>query len=175
LVTITHTTTGATGIGVATGLPTGVSAIFSSDMISIIGTPTISGTFNYSIPLTGGCGSASATGTIIVLDFTKNVNCRGFFIPEAFSPNDDGVNDFFEIIGIENYPNNELIVVNRWGNKVYETKGYKNNWDGTNQFGLSFADKELPVGTYFYILDLGPEVSEDERYKKGYVYISRKK
>ncbi len=63
---ITHTTTGAVGIGVATGLPAGVSASWASNTISISGTPTASGTFNYSIPLSGGCGTVNATGTITV-------------------------------------------------------------------------------------------------------------
>jgi len=64
---IIHTTTGATGIGTATGLPSGVTATWSSNTITISGTPTASGTFNYSIPLTSGCaGSANATGTITV-------------------------------------------------------------------------------------------------------------
>ncbi|WP_329805790.1 beta strand repeat-containing protein, partial [Flavobacterium facile] len=63
---LTHTTTGATGIGVATGLPTGVTASWASNSISLTGTPTVAGTFNYIIPLTGGCGSINATGTIIV-------------------------------------------------------------------------------------------------------------
>jgi gliding motility-associated-like protein len=66
LTNITHTTTGATGIGSATGLPEGVSARWASNVISLSGTPTVAGTFNYSIPLTGGCGSLSAKGTIIV-------------------------------------------------------------------------------------------------------------
>jgi hypothetical protein len=63
---ITHTTIGATGIGAATGLPAGVTAAWASNTITISGTPTASGTFNYSIPLTGNCGTASATGTITV-------------------------------------------------------------------------------------------------------------
>ncbi|WP_405002415.1 beta strand repeat-containing protein, partial [Flavobacterium sp. T-16] len=68
---ITHATTGATGIsnaGVsgANGLPAGVSAAWASNTITISGTPTASGTFNYSIPLTGGCGTVNATGRIIV-------------------------------------------------------------------------------------------------------------
>ncbi len=66
LTAITHTTTGATGIGTATGLPTGVSALWSSNTITISGTPSTSGTFNYSIPLSGGCGTVNATGTLIV-------------------------------------------------------------------------------------------------------------
>jgi trimeric autotransporter adhesin len=63
---ITHTTQGATGIGTATGLPAGVTPTWSSNTITISGTPTVAGTFNYSIPLTGGCSSVVATGTIQV-------------------------------------------------------------------------------------------------------------
>ena len=68
---ITRTTTGATGIsndGVsgANGLPAGVLASWSSNTITFSGTPTAAGLFNYSIPLTGGCGVVSATGTIFV-------------------------------------------------------------------------------------------------------------
>jgi len=66
LTNITHTTTGATGIGTATGMPAGVSAAWASNTITISGTPSVSGTFNYSIPLTGGCGSVNATGSITV-------------------------------------------------------------------------------------------------------------
>ena len=62
---ITIATTGATGIGAATNLPAGVTAAWSANVITISGTPTAAGTFNYTIPLTGGCGTANATGTII--------------------------------------------------------------------------------------------------------------
>ena len=66
LTNITHATTGATGIGTATSLPAGVSATWASNTITISGTPSASGVFGYSIPLTGGCGSVNATGTITV-------------------------------------------------------------------------------------------------------------
>ena len=71
LTPITIATTSATGIsnaGVsgANGLPVGVSASWAANIITISGTPTASGTFNYSIPLTGGCGAVNATGTFIV-------------------------------------------------------------------------------------------------------------
>jgi hypothetical protein len=66
LTAITHTTTRATGIGPATGLPTGVTAAWAGNVITISGTPSVSGTFNYSILLTGGCGTVNATGTLIV-------------------------------------------------------------------------------------------------------------
>ena len=68
LTSITHTTNGATNIGTASGLPAGVSASWANDLITISGTPTALGTFTYSIPLTGGCGSVNATGTITVVN-----------------------------------------------------------------------------------------------------------
>ena len=70
LTNITHTTTGATGIGSYTGLPSGVSAAWATNTITISGTPSASGVFNYTIPLTvpttGGCTTVNATGTITV-------------------------------------------------------------------------------------------------------------
>ena len=64
---ITYNTTGATGIGSATNLPTGVTAAWSSNVLTISGTPSVAGTYAYSVPLTGGCGSVAASGTITVL------------------------------------------------------------------------------------------------------------
>jgi len=95
-----------------------------------------------------------------------------FFIPEGFSPNGDGVNDLFEIVGIAKYPNNDIIIINRWGNKVFEAAPYKSDWDGTSQFGVKFGEK-LPTGTYFYILDLGKENPSGKQEIKGYIYINR--
>ncbi len=66
LTPITISTTGATGIGAATGLPTGVTASWSNNVITISGTPSLAASFTYTIPLTGGCGSVNATGTITV-------------------------------------------------------------------------------------------------------------
>ena len=66
LTPITHATTGATGIGAATGLPAGVTAAWAANTITISGTPTAAGVFAYTIPLTGGCGTVNATGTITV-------------------------------------------------------------------------------------------------------------
>jgi hypothetical protein len=63
---ITHTTTGATGIGTATGLPGGLNATWAGNVITISGTPVGYGTFNYAIALSGGCGTVSATGTITI-------------------------------------------------------------------------------------------------------------
>lgn len=63
---VTQATTGATGIGTPTGLPTGVTAAWAGNQITFSGTPTVSGSFPYSIPLTGGCGTINATGTLTI-------------------------------------------------------------------------------------------------------------
>ncbi|MFZ4398922.1 MAG: ice-binding family protein [Bacteroidales bacterium] len=65
ITTITYTTTGASG-ATFIGLPTGVTGSWLANVITISGTPSISGIFNYSITLTGGCGTISANGTITV-------------------------------------------------------------------------------------------------------------
>jgi gliding motility-associated-like protein len=64
---VTFTTSGATGIGVSSGLPNGVTASWFNNIITVFGTPTAAGTYNFTIPLTGGCGSVDATGTITVI------------------------------------------------------------------------------------------------------------
>lgn len=90
-------------------------------------------------------------------------------IPEIFTPNGDGKNDPFYIPGLDAYPNCKLQIFNRWGNMVYEAAPYKNDWDGTPNKS-SMGKGKLPVGTYFYILDLGDD-KEPERIRKGFVQL----
>ena len=94
---------------------------------------------------------------------------RDFFIPEGFSPNGDGINDVFVIRGIENYPDNTIIIFNRWGNKVFEASPYQNIWNGRSTKGLRVGGNELPIGTYFYLLDLG----DGSDVIKGSIYLNR--
>lgn len=89
-------------------------------------------------------------------------------IPEVFSPNGDSKNAKFEIQNIQRYPHNHIMIFNRWGNKVYEGKPYMNQWDGKNYFNPRLGD-DLPVGTYYYILDLG----DGSEVKKGFIYLNR--
>ena len=69
------------------------------------------------------------------------------FIPEGFSPNNDGVNDVFEIQQLPYGAVVELEVYNRWGALVYETSDYRNTWTGVNN-----DDEALPSGVYFYVV-----------------------
>ncbi|MFT6018473.1 MAG: gliding motility-associated-like protein/uncharacterized repeat protein (TIGR01451 family) [Flavobacteriales bacterium] len=82
----------------------------------------------------------------------------------GFSPNGDAVNQYFTINGLQNFPNHTLSIFNRWGNQVYNTKNYQNNWSGT--FNLGGVD--LPDGTYFYLFDTG---TGEQR--SGYLQIHR--
>ncbi len=74
------------------------------------------------------------------------------YIPNGFSPNGDGYNDQFVIIGLAFYPENTIAIYNRWGDKVYEANPYKSDWDGMN----SKSGKAVTDGTYYYILKLTP-------------------
>ncbi|WP_175538912.1 gliding motility-associated C-terminal domain-containing protein [Mucilaginibacter polytrichastri] len=85
-------------------------------------------------------------------------------IPNAFSPNGDGTNDKWDIKNIETYPNALVRVFNRYGQQVFQSRGYGIPWDGT------FNGALLPVGTYYYIIDL----QEDDLPKQsGWVFIAR--
>jgi len=78
-----------------------------------------------------------------------------FAIPQGFSPNGDGINDVFEITGLnEFFPNNSIQIFNRWGAEILNAAPYNNDWAGKAETGLN-AGELLPVGTYWYILDLG--------------------
>ncbi|NNK69433.1 MAG: gliding motility-associated C-terminal domain-containing protein, partial [Flavobacteriaceae bacterium] len=87
-----------------------------------------------------------------------------------FSPNGDGVNDYLVINCIQNYPDNKLEIYNRWGNIVYEKRGYFNEFNGiSNGRSVLNLDEQLPVGTYYYVLDLG----DGNEPKVGWIYINR--
>lgn len=78
------------------------------------------------------------------------------FIPEGFSPNDDGINDRFVIRNVPTGLTVQLDVFNRWGHRVYASADYKNDWNGTANQGIRANDKEagLPDGTYFYVVKM---------------------
>ncbi|MFN6037207.1 MAG: gliding motility-associated C-terminal domain-containing protein, partial [Bacteroidota bacterium] len=70
-------------------------------------------------------------------------------LPTGISPNGDGKNDQFFVRGLESYPNNTLLIFNRWGNLVFDKSNYMNDWQGTTNNG-----DYLPDGTYFVILEI---------------------
>ena len=111
------------------------------------------------------CVSERATVSIEV----NKCSTIDFFIPEGFSPNGDGINDVFFIRGLDVYPSNSITIFNRWGDKVFEANPYQNNWDGKAQNGVIVGGDELPIGIYFYVLDLG----DSSKILKGTIYLNR--
>jgi len=92
-------------------------------------------------------GTCFAEDTVIV---TREIagKCFELELPTGYTPNGDGFNDDYDIHGIENYPENQFKVFNRWGNEVYSKLNYVNHdWKGQNNSG-----DDLPDGTYFVIL-----------------------
>ena len=82
----------------------------------------------------------------------------------CFTPNNDGFNDYFEVKGIQDFPDNELTVFNRWGLEVYYMEHYMNNWDGRDNNGNMISD-----GTYFAVLKL----RSINKYYKTYIDLRR--
>lgn len=82
----------------------------------------------------------------------ESVSTSEVVIPGGISPNNDGKNDVFIIPGIDYYPDNKLVVFNKWGEILIEKEPYENDWGGENENGVGVAnDNLLPDGTYFYI------------------------
>jgi len=112
--------------------------------------------FRYAICNPAGCDTAVVN---LIID------CAEVEIFNAVSPNGDGINDTFFITNIQARPNNRLQIFNRWGNLVFDRKGYQNDWDGT------WKGQNLPDGTYFYVL----EINENGRNQvhRGYLELHR--
>lgn len=90
-----------------------------------------------------------------------NIKPKEFFIPNVFTPNGDGTNDVFEIVGLSLFSNARLTVFNRWGNMVYDNNDYSNDWNGEG----------LNDGTYYYVIGL-TNATGMHTYK-GWVLIKR--
>jgi gliding motility-associated-like protein len=110
-------------------------------------------------------GACGVTVDTMIVD---RKDCDNIIIPDAFSPNSDGRNDNLVIPGITYYPENHLIIFNRWGSKVLDRRNYQNDWDGRSENSLNWGE-QLPEGAYYYILELG---NDSDAYT-GYIYLRR--
>ena len=121
-------------------------------------------TVNFTYYFTQSGVLSTQTYTIIVTDqcFYKDtitinistIDCN-ILLPNVVTPNGDGVNDFFKINGLENFPGSGLNVYNRWGNKIYSNEDYKNDWS-----------PNVNDGTYFYIVNVS-----DDRKLSGFFQV----
>lgn len=116
---------------------------------------------NYVLTVTDSNGCVNSDGVMITV-ITPIFNGT---ITTLFTPNGDGINDAWYIENIENYPDNEVMVFNIHGQQIYSQKGYVNEWKGT------YNGKELPDGTYYYIL----RFAREKELFKGSIDILRNK
>lgn len=89
-------------------------------------------------------------------------------LPNAFSPNGDGVNDLWEVTGIFAYEYCALHVYNRWGLLVYSADPFEGQWDGQANQQAWLGNGPLPEGVYFFKLQL------DNQTREGYIYLRNK-
>ncbi|MFM2156661.1 MAG: hypothetical protein RL516_1410 [Bacteroidota bacterium] len=127
--------------------------------------PTVTPDFSteYTVTITDQYG-CSATATVKV-----SVMCDSIDAPNGFSPNNDGVNDYFNIKGIEDFDGNVIFIYNRWGNLVFKQKNYDNKWDGKCNANGTLMGQDLPEGTYYFLIDLNNEGKP----LNGYVVLKR--
>ena len=88
-----------------------------------------------------------ANGCQATQDIQVADECPEIRIPNAFTPNGDGINDTWTIIGLEYDPTALIRVFTRYGQQVYQSKGYGTPWNG------EYRGKKLPVGAYYYIIN----------------------
>ena len=115
-----------------------------------------------------GCSEESFTTEKLRIDFEVDNTKYGF------SPNGDGINDFWKIDTIENYPNNTVTIYNRWGDIVFTIKGYNNTinvFRGEANRKTKMGANKLPSGTYFF--DIKISGNHNLKKTKGFVVLKR--
>jgi len=112
---------------------------------------------NYVLKVVSGEGCGFATDTMHVFVY------KDVYVPNAFSPNNDGLNDTWNIPALSAYPEFDLTVFNRYGQIVFQNKNANRPWNG------KFTGEPLPVGVYVYVIDLKAE----KRILKGTVTLFR--
>ena len=137
----------------------------SIDEVVIVQAPSIDLPFS-SLGLSNSSGdlfNGFVTSEVEATDFfltLGQINSEGngssdLTIYNAVSPNEDGLNDVFKILNIDQFPNNKVAIFTRWGDKVYEITGYDNVdkvFVGQSNVGKSYL---LAEGTYYYVIDKG--------------------
>lgn len=111
------------------------STVNATYYFSPVGEPNAAGT--YTVAVTDACGNANA----VKFDLST-IDCR-ITVPNVVTVNGDNVNDYFRIRGLENFYGSSLLVYNRWGNQVYKSADYRNDWK-----------PGMTAGTYFYVLEV---------------------
>ena len=148
---------------------------FTSDSEDI--TELQGGTYTASVTDANGCTLIKSTQVDIQVVLSEDQSCV-VVVPNVFTPNGDGINDYFEISCLYNYANAGIEIFNRNGNMLFKRGHYGNTdywgskekafWNGRSENSLNFMGSELPVGTYYYILKLG-----NGKVLTGFVFLAR--
>jgi len=96
----------------------------------------------YTLTATSTLGCGTAVDNVFVSVY------KGFFIPSAFTPNGDGLNDKFSISVYDNYTVNKFLIYNRWGAVIFKSNNPGDGWDGT------YKNYPQPMGSYIYYLEM---------------------
>ncbi len=123
---------------------------------SPIASPSI--TTEYVLKVKSSTSSCTNSDNIVVKVKAKII------VPTGFTPNQDNVNDVWELEGIEEYPNAEVKIYNRWGNEIFSTLSYR-----SNPFNGRIDNISLPAATYYYVI----KADADIRPITGYLTIVR--
>ena len=126
-------------VAAATIAWTPAATLSSPNQLSTIATPDNSTTYTINITDIHGCNGSDAVQVRVL---------QGVHVPSAFSPNQDGLNDRWNIPGLEALPKCDVSIYNRYGELIYHSKGYNQPWDGT------YKGKPQPAGAYVYLIYL---------------------
>jgi len=122
-------------------------------ILNPIATPTVTTKYTLTVQNQNTC---TATDSLTVKVLPLDV-----LIPNAISPNHDGVNDVWNILHLDQFTTCTVAIFNRNGQKLFTSMGYTRPWDGT------YKNKRLPAGTYYYIIDL----KDGSAVRSGYVVV----
>ncbi|MEM1118902.1 MAG: gliding motility-associated C-terminal domain-containing protein [Bacteroidota bacterium] len=149
-------------IKIVSGLMNGVAEITDDGQINYLADQNFVGedVFIYEVcnsTCVNDCSTAQVT-----LKIGDDANCD---VPSIMTPNQDGVNDEFFVPCIEtgNYPGNEVIIFNQWGDEIYRAAPYQNDWKGT------YNGEDIPAGTYYYVIAFDRNTEP----KAGFIIIER--
>jgi len=126
-----------------------------SDPSSLKPMATPSQTTTYTLNVVSAVGCGTTRDDMVV---------RVYEIPNAFSPNGDGINDTWAIKSADAFSGSVVEVYNRYGQIVFHSKGYSSAWNGT------YNGKPVPSGTYYFVIDLK---SGNEPNITGWIFIVR--
>ena len=112
------------------------------------------GTNEYMWTISNGSCASSSANVIITMDECLATSPVDLVIPSGFTPDGDLVNDDWELVGIDQYPDCQVEIFNKWGNSIFTSTGYTTAWDGT------VNGSPLPVGAFYYIIVLNDGSSD---------------